>query len=118
VNLISTGERMQRLRLERGWSLRRCAKEMGKIKEVSHNAVAKWERGAIPRGEHLTAFCKCFDVSVAWLFGHSEDRTPPDKIETPAHEFLAILDDIRLLNASQVRVLKKTIEAMRWENGQ
>lgn len=119
MSLSSAGVRMQKLREERGWSLRKCAKEISKFEEVSHNAVAKWEKGdSRPSEKGLAALCKCFDVSDAWVLGHSKDRTPPDSIEPPAHQLLAISDDIRLLSASQIRLLKKIIEAMKWENGQ
>ena len=118
MSLSSAGVRMQKLREERGWSLRKCAKEISKIQKVSHNALAKWEKGSRPSQKGLAAFCKCFGVTEAWVLGYNKDRTRPDSIEPSADELLEILDDVRMLGASHIRILKKIIEAMKSETGQ
>jgi len=99
-------------------SLRECAKELSKCAPTSHNAVHKWEKDDTkPSGKHLHALAKIFDVSEAWLLGYSEDPDPSLSLKPSADELLAILDDVRMLGASQIRLLKKMIEAMKWETG-
>jgi len=115
----STGVRINRLRSGRGMSLRECAKELSKSAKISHNAVSKWEQDKTkPSGKHLHALAKVFDVTEAWLLGYSEDPDTSLSIEPSADELLAILDDVRMLSASHIRILKKIVEAMKWETGQ
>ena len=116
--MSSMGVRINRLRSERRMSLRECAEELSKWAKTSHNAISKWEQDKTkPSGEHLHALAKVFDVSEPWLLGYSEDPDPSLSIEPSAEELLAILDDVRMLSASHIRILKKIVEAMKWEAG-
>lgn len=43
---------------------------------LPRNRVSKWAEDADPKGSHLARVARVFDVSVDWLLGLTERRTP------------------------------------------
>jgi transcriptional regulator with XRE-family HTH domain len=69
----TVGERIRRIRVERGWTQDQLAEHVG----VSRSAVAQWETDRVGqvRG-NLTRIADALDVSVEYLL-HGEDRRGP-----------------------------------------
>ena len=65
---MTFGEKLYRLRKERGMSQEALAQELG----VSRQAIYKWESDAsLPEVEKLVALSRIFSVPVGWLLGGS-----------------------------------------------
>ena len=63
---MSFGEKLAKLRKEKGMSQESLAQELN----VSRQAVSKWEsNSAYPETEKIIAICKLFDVSIDELLG-------------------------------------------------
>lgn len=64
---MTTGEKIQNLRQQKGWSQERLGQELN----LSRQSISKWESGtATPTVENLKELAKIFDVSVDSLLGN------------------------------------------------
>ena len=71
-------------------------------------AIGKWEQDAVrPSQENLKALCKFFNVDPAWLMFGS--ISAGDQLST-------VMEDVKLLSPRSLRVLAKTIEALKEED--
>ena len=71
---MTTGEKIQNLRQQKGWSQERLGQELN----LSRQSISKWESGtANPTVENLKELAKIFDVSVDSLLGN--EINIPDK---------------------------------------
>ncbi len=80
---MTTGEKIQNLRQQKGWSQERLGQELN----LSRQSISKWESGtANPTVENLKELAKIFDVSVDSLLGNEiiipdkEQNNKKDKI--------------------------------------
>lgn len=70
---MTTGQRIAACRKERGLSQEELGAQLG----VSRQSIYKWESDAsLPEVEKLVALSRLFGVSVGWLLGVEEERTP------------------------------------------
>lgn len=59
-------------------------RELAEIVKMSQQAIAKWETGkAEPDIKMINMLAEFFDVDVNYLFGNTNDSTPPDKNKRP-----------------------------------
>jgi len=59
-------ERLKELRLEKGLSIEKLAKQIG----IGHASISRWENcQAIVNGEQLITLAKFFNVSIDYLLG-------------------------------------------------
>ena len=78
---MTTGEKIQNLRQQKGWSQERLGQELN----LSRQSISKWESGAAnPTVENLKELAKIFDVSVDSLLGN--EMSIPDKEENKRAE--------------------------------
>lgn len=64
-----TGERIEKLRKEKGWSQEKLAEELG----VSRQTIYKWEsESANPETDHLRMLVKIFNTSFDYLLGNDD----------------------------------------------
>lgn len=71
---MNIAQKIQRLRLRRGWSQRALARELNGIGvSVSQRAVSGWEEGAAPRPEMMLALATLYGVPLDVL----NDDTKP-----------------------------------------
>ena len=64
---MTTGEKIQNLRQQKGWSQERLGQELN----LSRQSISKWESGtATPTVENLIELAKIFDISVDSLLGN------------------------------------------------
>lgn len=70
--MMTTGQRIKKLRLERGYS----QEQLAEILDCHTTAVHKWEADKrIPRGDNLVALAEALDVPVVKLLtGKGEDH--------------------------------------------
>lgn len=75
---MTTGEKIQNLRQQKGWSQERLGQELN----LSRQSISKWESGtANPTVENLKELAKIFDVSVDSLLGNEiniQDKEPKE----------------------------------------
>ncbi|GMA49373.1 hypothetical protein GCM10025857_07300 [Alicyclobacillus contaminans] len=77
------GERLKFLREQRGWTQEDLAQRLG----VSRDAIAGYEaRGKTPRSEKLIMIARLFDTSIDYLFGLTDDPTPPKRNNSERNE--------------------------------
>lgn len=69
---------------------------------VTAEAVSKWRGGSEPKTKTLDKVAAFFGVSVAYLLGHTDDRSPaqPGKEKTPAEAEEESVLDSDILRAS------------------
>lgn len=78
------GERLRRIREERGWSQER----LGKVIGVSRSAISKIEKGTVadPKAVQIKKMAEALGVSAEWLAGWTDARTAPGGKEKPAEK--------------------------------
>jgi len=68
------GERIKRLRIEKGLMM----KEVAEAVDITAPSITMYESGQRhPEYKTLIKLCKLFDVSADYLLGLSDDPTPP-----------------------------------------
>lgn len=73
-------ERLIQLRKEKKLTQTQLAESI----YVARQAVSSWERGETkPTQENLTSLSRVFGVSVDYLLGRAEERTPPQPPQPP-----------------------------------
>ena len=108
-------DRIQAMRLARGWSLRGLADQLG----LSHNTIVKWERNpdgseglaAKPSRANMLKLAKVFNVEPGWLMFGDEKTTSRSK---------ALTNKLDLLNESEVDQIENMIDLLisaRGKNG-
>ncbi|MGB9848926.1 MAG: helix-turn-helix domain-containing protein [Moorellaceae bacterium] len=92
------GQRLKSLRKEKGWTQEDLAAKLG----LTRSAIAGYEspsKGYIPSPDILRKIAECFGVSVDYLLGHTDDRTP----YAPVPETISLEDALQeLLNSNHV----------------
>ncbi|AOQ22994.1 hypothetical protein MTAT_28040 [Moorella thermoacetica] len=92
------GQRLKLLRKENGWTQDVLAEKLG----LTRSAIAGYEspsKGYIPSPDILKRLAECFGVSVDYLLGHTDDRTP----YTPIPETISLEEALQeLLNSDHV----------------
>lgn len=74
------GEKIQTLRMGKGWTQDDFAKKM----KTTASAVSRWESGRIiPSGETLAEWAKLFDVSVDYFLFEDVPRQPRGGLKDP-----------------------------------
>ena len=69
--MLTTGQRIKKLRKERGYS----QEQLAEIIDCHTTAIAKWESDSrIPRGDNLVALAVALDVPVVELLTGKGDR--------------------------------------------
>ena len=109
IEKSSTGQKIKSLREARQMSLRALELELAKHGgSAKFTAIGKWEQDAArPSRENLKAICEYFNVDPAWLmFG---TLSAGDQLST-------VMEDVKLLSPRSLRVLAKTIEALKEED--
>ena len=107
--------RIQAMRLARGWSLRALAEKL----DLSHNTIVKWERNpdgsdglaAKPSRANMLKLAKVFNVEPGWLMFGDEKTTSRNK---------ALTNKLDLLNESEVDQIENMIDLLisaRGKNG-
>ena len=107
--MATLGEKIKSLRSARQMSLRALELELAKHGgSAKFTAIGKWEQDAArPSRENLKAICEYFNVDPAWLmFG---TLSAGDQLST-------VMEDVKLLSPRSLRVLAKTIDALRDED--
>lgn len=88
---MTTGEKIQNLRQQKGWSQERLGQELN----LSRQSISKWESGtANPTVENLKELAKIFDVSVDSLLGNEiniPDKEENKKVDNKKDKFIKIL---------------------------
>ena len=73
---MSIGEKIKKCRKEAGLSQEQLADRLG----VTRQSVSKWESGsAVPELVKLIALSDMFGVSVDYLLGRTDEKTPYPK---------------------------------------
>ena len=108
-------ERIQAMRLARGWSLRALAEKL----DLSHNTIVKWERNpdgseglaAKPSRANMLKLANVFNVEPGWLMFGDEKTTSRSK---------ALTNKLDLLNEEEVDQIENMIDLLisaRGKNG-
>lgn len=88
---MTTGEKIQNLRQQKGWSQERLGQELN----LSRQSISKWESGtANPTVENLKELAKIFDVSVDSLLGNEiiiPDKEENKRADNKKDKFIKIL---------------------------
>ena len=67
-----TGERLEKLREERGYTKQRLSELMGM---KTYTSITAWENGTnFPRGRELIKLAKLYNVSADYILGLSNSR--------------------------------------------
>ena len=83
--ILSFGEKLTKLRKEKGYSQEDLASKLN----VSRQAVSKWEsNSAYPETEKIVAICKLFNTSFDELIGLKENKQRKEE-----HLFLNKIND-------------------------
>jgi len=107
--------RIQAMRLARGWSLRALADQLG----LSHNTIVKWERNpdgsdglaAKPSRANMLKLANVFNVEPGWLMFGDEKNTSRSK---------ALTNKLDLLNEEEIDQIENMIDLLisaRGKNG-
>lgn len=95
------GERIKFLRLQRGMTQANLATVLG----VTKTMISAYETGTRkPSNDNLMEIALFFDVSMDWLFGHTEDRNG-----TPAM-------DISQLSRQQRMIVQEIVSEFKRQN--
>tara|TARA_R100000700_G_scaffold35520_1_gene44155 strand:- start:206 stop:565 length:360 start_codon:yes stop_codon:yes gene_type:complete len=108
-------DRIQAMRLARGWSLRALADQLG----LSHNTIVKWERNpdgsdglaAKPSRANMLKLAKVFNVEPGWLMFGDEKKTSRSK---------ALTNKLDLLSEEEIDQIENMIDLLisaRGKNG-
>ena len=108
-------DRIQAMRLARGWSLRALAEKL----DLSHNTIVKWERNpdgseglaAKPSRANMLKLANVFNVEPGWLMFGDEKTTSRSK---------ALTNKLDLLNEEEVDQIENMIDLLisaRGKNG-
>lgn len=102
------GERLRKIRLRKGLSLRVAASQIG----VPHSALVRWEKGAkFPKEETLEKIAKGLNCLVAELLpGGSEIETTPDAQVIP--KFITELEEQLSQCRGQRDALRSAVTAL------
>ena len=67
-----TGERLEKLREERGYTKQRLSERMGM---KTYTSITAWENGTnFPRGREIIKLAKLYNVSADYILGLSNSR--------------------------------------------
>ena len=99
--------RIQAMRLARGWSLRALAEKL----DLSHNTIVKWERdpngsdglAAKPSRANMLKLANVFNVEPGWLMFGDEKTTSRSR---------ALTNKLDLLNESEVDQIENMIDLL------
>jgi transcriptional regulator with XRE-family HTH domain len=99
--------RIQAMRLARGWSLRALAEKL----DLSHNTIVKWERNpdgsdglaAKPSRANMLKLAKVFNVEPGWLMFGDEKTTSRSK---------SLTNKLDLLNEEEVDQIENMIDLL------
>ncbi len=80
-------EKYEILCKQKGKSPNAFAKEIG----AGTSACTYWKKGAIPKGETLLKIAECFDCSVDYLLGRTENPTAHIKSSEANNQLIAML---------------------------
>ena len=100
-------DRIQAMRLARGWSLRALADQLG----LSHNTIVKWERNpdgseglaSKPSRANMLKLANVFNVEPGWLMFGDEKTTSRSR---------ALTNKLDLLNESEVDLIENMIDLL------
>lgn len=80
---MSFGKRLRNLRENKGLT----QEELGKIINQKKSNISKYENERLqPSMETINSFAEYFNVSIDYLFGRTDDPTPPTKQAKPNFE--------------------------------
>lgn len=76
--LKEIGEKLKLLRFEKDDSL----EDVAKITGISKSLLSKYERGMVDPGlKALSKLVKYYNISLDWLFGFTDNRSPIDIVD-------------------------------------
>ena len=104
--MSSFGEKIKKLRKERGWSQDAFAEQVG----IHGRHVGKYEIGrALPNAETLIRIAKALDVSLDYLFLEEGDPNPASRIRD--RELLHAFETVDQMQDEDKRTIKSLIDA-------
>ena len=80
MDKINIGDRLKEIRNERDLSLEMVAKDVNRIygTKISKGKLSKWERDInIPSLPDLAALVKYYNISLDYIIGNTDKKTPP-----------------------------------------
>lgn len=96
---MSLGDRISRLRRERGWSQEELAQQLG----VSRQSVSKWESGqSVPDLDKILTLSDIFGVSTDYLLKNEATPTPPQDSEDPGVRRLTMEEALHFIEVKDL----------------
>jgi len=96
--------RLRELREERGWTMREASRFLKKSYTTYVNHEKEYRE---PNSEDLVAYAKAYGVSVDYLVGRTEIRTPARDEDYEANIALEILDILDKLTEENLLIIKE-----------
>lgn len=80
MNIVGIGDKLKQLRNERDMSMDNLVADLNRLYELNltKSMISRWESNKNdPSLTYATAIVKYFNVSLDWLMGLTDKRTPP-----------------------------------------
>jgi len=110
MDLVVMGERIKRLREEKGISQADLARAIG----ASRVTIVSWEKGARNPKGYIQALAEFFQVSPLYITGDIDEKIPHEKQTRDLYEMLdrAVYYKGKFLGEKELDTLKKVLDLM------
>lgn len=110
VIVISIGEKIKKVRKDKGWSLRELSLRMG---YSNHSTVARIENGTvdIPQSR-IVQFAEVLGVSVAYLMGWDDEKKNPGGETRISDKKQALMDFVASVPEEKADLILRVIRSI------
>ena len=114
VQMATFAERLKELRKEKQLTVEQLAQNIGSAKST----ISRYENGREPKGDIIRLLTEYFDVSIDYLMGVSDIRTPNTEIHaketklSPEIETIAAHLEGKEITPKKMKLLKSYIDTL------